>query len=104
MVSCSNCGRGFAKERIEKHVQICTNTKERQIYDIAKIRIVGTEAEELYKAGELYFISSLMAWFTLSLYRHITFLLSLCGFFDRKIKIGKAKGDGKEVGIDCQII
>ena len=63
LVSCSNCGRGFAKERIEKHLQICKNTKERQIYDIAKIRIVGTEAEELYKAGELYFISCLIAFY-----------------------------------------
>ena len=49
-------------------MQICKNTKERQIYDIAKIRIVGTEAEELYKAGKLYFISFLMA-FLLEKYR-----------------------------------
>ena len=52
LVPCSNCKRGFAKERIEKHVEICKNTKERQIYDIAKARIVGTEAGELYKAGK----------------------------------------------------
>ena len=58
LVTCSNCGRGFAKERIETHVKICTNTKERKIYDIAKIRIVGTEAEELYKAGEYIYITS----------------------------------------------
>ena len=53
LVQCSKCGRGFAKERIEKHVQICNSTKERQIYDIAKARIIGTEAEELYKAGKI---------------------------------------------------
>ena len=55
-------------------MQICKNTKERQIYDIAKIRIVGTEAEELYKAGELYSISCLIAFSIeniLSHYRHI---------------------------------
>ena len=50
---CSNCGRGFAKERIDKHIQICKNTKERQIYDIAQARVEGTEAGELYKAGKM---------------------------------------------------
>ena len=84
-------------------MQICKNTKERQIYDIAKIRIVGTEAEELYKAGKLYFISFLIA-FLLEIKDSSVYWLSLCCFFDRKIEIRNAKGDGKEVGIDCQII
>merc|ERR1712241_1377020 len=53
LVKCSNCQRGFAQERIEKHIQICKNTKERQIYDIAQARVQGTEAGELHKAGKL---------------------------------------------------
>ena len=53
LVKCSNCGRGFAKERIDKHIQICTNHKERKIYDIAQARVEGTEAGELYKAGKI---------------------------------------------------
>ena len=64
-------------------MQICKNTKERQIYDIAKIRIVGTEAEELYKAGELYFISCLRAFLKciiFSLYRHITLFVVIMLF------------------------
>ena len=53
LVPCSNCGRKFAAERIDIHTNICTNSKHRDIYDIAKKRIVGTEAEGLYKAGKL---------------------------------------------------
>ena len=52
LVQCSNCGRGFAKERIETHTKICTSTKERKVYNVAKMRIEGTEAGALYNAGE----------------------------------------------------
>ena len=57
LVKCSNCQRGFAQERIDKHIQICKNTKERQIYDIAQARVQGTEAGELYKAGRLSYLA-----------------------------------------------
>ena len=53
LVACSNCGRKFLEERIETHVKICTSAKHREVYDIAQRRVVGTEAEELLKAGKL---------------------------------------------------
>ena len=52
LVPCTNCGRAFAKERIETHTKICTSTKERKVYNVAKMRIEGTEAGALYNAGE----------------------------------------------------
>ena len=53
LVPCSNCNRKFAQERIEVHTKICTNSKHREVYDVAMARVAGTEAEELVKAGKL---------------------------------------------------
>ena len=49
------CSRSFAADRIAKHVVVCDqiNTKTRQPYDVAGMRVAGTEAEELVKAGKV---------------------------------------------------
>lgn len=49
------CSRSFAADRIAKHVVVCDqiNTKTRQPYDVAGMRVAGTEAEELVKAGKM---------------------------------------------------
>ena len=47
LVSCFNCGRKFAEERIEKHEQFCKNlTKKRKVMDPTKTRTQGTELEQ----------------------------------------------------------
>lgn len=47
MSACSNCGRHFNEDRIEKHEKICqkTTSKKRKVFDITKHRVQGTEAE-----------------------------------------------------------
>lgn len=50
-VPCSKCERHFTLERIQKHEDICTNTKSRKVYDIVKMRVKGTEAEKLVAEG-----------------------------------------------------
>lgn len=47
LAECSNCGRTFAPDRVEKHEVICqkTSTKRRKVYDMTKKRVEGTEAE-----------------------------------------------------------
>lgn len=52
-VPCSVCNRHFSVDRIQTHAAICSNTKERKVYDVAKMRVQGTEAEELVKNGRL---------------------------------------------------
>ena len=49
------CSRSFAADRIAKHVVVCDqiNTKTRTPYDVAGMRVAGTEAEELVKAGKV---------------------------------------------------
>jgi len=55
LVPCKVCSRSFAADRIAKHVVVCDqiNTKTRQPYDVAGMRVAGTEAEELVKAGKV---------------------------------------------------
>ena len=44
LVSCYNCGRKFAEERIKKHEKFCKNlTKKRKVLDPTKLRTQGTE-------------------------------------------------------------
>ena len=51
VVPCTICGRKFAVDRIQTHANICSHTKERKPYDVAMMRVAGTEAEELVKNG-----------------------------------------------------
>jgi hypothetical protein len=51
VVPCTICGRKFAVDRIQTHANICSQAKERTPYDVAMMRVAGTEAEELVKAG-----------------------------------------------------
>jgi hypothetical protein len=53
VVPCKKCGRKFAVDRIETHAKICTNAKDRQPYDVAMMRVAGTDAEELVKNGKI---------------------------------------------------
>ena len=47
LTECSNCGRNFAEDRIEKHEDIClkTSKKKRKTFDMTKKRVQGTDAE-----------------------------------------------------------
>ena len=47
LVECSNCGRNFAEDRIEKHEDICLKStkKKRKTFDMTKKRVQGTDAE-----------------------------------------------------------
>ncbi len=51
MAECDNCGRSFAEDRLDTHFNICVNQKERKPFNVAKQRIVGTEAEDMLKTG-----------------------------------------------------
>ncbi|TRY80374.1 hypothetical protein TCAL_09882 [Tigriopus californicus] len=53
VVPCSNCGRGFAKDRLDTHFKICKSQKKRKPYNISKHRVAGTEAEDLVRQGRL---------------------------------------------------
>jgi len=46
LVSCKNCQRNFAEDRIEKHEEICmkTSQKKRKTFDMTKARVKGTDA------------------------------------------------------------
>lgn len=52
MAACSKCGRKFAVDRIKTHENICSHTKERKPYDVAMMRVLGTDAEDLVKNGK----------------------------------------------------
>ncbi|XP_069118099.1 zinc finger C2HC domain-containing protein 1C-like [Argopecten irradians] len=46
-VKCSNCGRKFNADRIDKHRQFCGNlTKKRKVLDGTKMRVQGTDMEK----------------------------------------------------------
>jgi len=55
LVPCQVCGRNFASDRIAKHLEVCekTTAKPRPVFDVAKARVAGTEAEELLATGRL---------------------------------------------------
>lgn len=46
---CPNCGRKFAAETFQKHVKICTNQKQRKVFDTTKMRTAGTELAQFKK-------------------------------------------------------
>lgn len=50
---CDICGRGFNKDRIEKHRDVCQKaaTKKVKVFDATKMRTKGTEAEAFVKKG-----------------------------------------------------
>ncbi|KAJ3416819.1 hypothetical protein HDV05_008404 [Chytridiales sp. JEL 0842] len=45
LIPCSQCGRKFAKDRLQKHEDICGNTRNRKTFDPKKMRWKGTEVE-----------------------------------------------------------
>ncbi|KAK3599637.1 hypothetical protein CHS0354_029096 [Potamilus streckersoni] len=52
LVSCNNCGRSFAEDRIDKHEAACKNrTKKRKPLDPAKMRTQGTEMAKYQHAA-----------------------------------------------------
>lgn len=50
---CGICGRGFNRDRLEKHRTICQKaaTKKVKVFDATKMRTKGTEAEAFVKKG-----------------------------------------------------
>lgn len=50
---CDICGRGFNKDRIEKHRGVCQKAaaKKVKVFDATKMRTKGTEAEAFVKKG-----------------------------------------------------
>lgn len=55
LVGCPVCGRSFSEDRVETHAKICaeSSSRQRDVYDIVRHRITGTEAGDLFEAGEL---------------------------------------------------
>jgi len=51
LISCKNCQRNFAEDRIEKHEEIClkTSQKKRKTFDMTKARVKGTDAASYVK-------------------------------------------------------
>lgn len=50
LVPCSKCGRKFAADRVERHMNSCDNlTKKRKILDPTKLRTAGTDMEKYVK-------------------------------------------------------
>ena len=51
---CGSCGRNFAADRIQQHMNICGREKKRKVFDVTKMRVQGTEAESfvLGKGGK----------------------------------------------------
>jgi hypothetical protein len=51
LMSCKNCQRNFAEDRIEKHEEIClkTSQKKRKTFDMTKARVKGTDAASYVK-------------------------------------------------------
>merc|ERR1712025_199463 len=51
LISCKNCQRNFAEDRIEKHEEIClkTSQKKRKTFDTTKARVKGTDAASYVK-------------------------------------------------------
>lgn len=49
MAACSNCGRFFNEDRVQKHESICKKQKKRKVFDAIKHRVQGTEAEVYVK-------------------------------------------------------
>ena len=43
---CPKCGRKFAAERLQAHVNVCGREKKRKVFDSTKHRVQGTEAEQ----------------------------------------------------------
>jgi len=41
---CSNCGRTFNPETLERHEKVCHGQKQRKVFDSRKMRLQGTEA------------------------------------------------------------
>ena len=51
LVPCVKCGRTFAADRVDRHQNICNNTKNRKVFDGSKHRVQGTEAAGFYRPG-----------------------------------------------------
>ncbi|XP_052058178.1 zinc finger C2HC domain-containing protein 1C-like isoform X2 [Mytilus californianus] len=50
LVPCSKCGRKFAADRVQRHMNSCDNlTKKRKILDPTKLRTAGTDMEKYVK-------------------------------------------------------
>ncbi len=52
MAECRNCGRKFASERLQVHLNVCAKQKSRKIFDMTKKRLEGTEAAAFVKKGK----------------------------------------------------
>ena len=50
LASCQVCGRNFARDRLEKHMKVCskatTAARKRKVFDPHKMRVQGTEFEK----------------------------------------------------------
>lgn len=42
---CKKCGRKFASDRLQVHLNVCVGEKKRKVFDMKKMRVQGTEAE-----------------------------------------------------------
>ena len=47
--ACPKCGRKFAADRLQVHVNTCGREKKRKVFDSTKHRVQGTEAEQFLR-------------------------------------------------------
>ncbi|KAH9589034.1 Double zinc ribbon [Trypanosoma melophagium] len=50
-VECSNCGRKFAMEALERHERVCVTQKKRKVFNVRAMRLTGTGAENLQRTN-----------------------------------------------------
>ena len=51
LVPCDKCGRTFAQDRIDKHMSICQNVKQRKVFNSSNKRMQGTEKVSSSRPG-----------------------------------------------------
>ncbi|ORC92597.1 uncharacterized protein TM35_000033500 [Trypanosoma theileri] len=52
-VECSNCGRKFVMEALERHERVCTSQKKRKVFNVRAMRLTGTDAEKIQRSSSL---------------------------------------------------
>ena len=51
LVPCVKCGRTFAQDRIDKHMSICRDIKQRKVFNSSNKRVQGTEKASSSRPG-----------------------------------------------------
>ena len=77
LVSCGNCGRRFAEDRVEKHEKACAGQKERKKYDTKKHRVQGKDHAS-YALNAKYQKEEVMFFFPFFFFSFFFLLFAFC--------------------------